>query len=200
MDSTRLAVLAVASSVLACATPSGTPVAVTAPAPGEARPRTFQATGEVFFDAQGSGTSVAFDDFRMVGPRVNMTRADDGTWRGNVGDREMILKIQPGRITGDGVDLYVVYKPGSLPAVSIQGMYFQRQVWFSMKAGEIQGTTDGGRCSFDLSPGRTAGSWTGGVGCVGNVRTGTLQLTVTAANLAQPPMPQLVLALVAVLP
>ena len=124
------------------------------PLPGPGRPgrRGFEATGEVFFDAQGSGTSVAFSDFRMVGPRVNMTRADDGSWRGNVGDREMILKVQPGRITGDGVDLYVVKKPGTVPAVSIQGMYFQRQVWFMLKAGEIEGTTYGGSCSFDWNP------------------------------------------------
>ncbi|MGA8892916.1 MAG: hypothetical protein WB493_15240 [Anaeromyxobacteraceae bacterium] len=196
----RLAVLAAASAVLACATPSGAPVPVTTPAPGETRPRDFQPTGEVFFDAQGSGTSVAFSDFRMVGPRVNMTRADDGSWRGNVGDREMILKVQPGRITGDGVDLYVVKKVGATTTVSVQGMYFQRQVWFTFKAGEIQGTTDGGRCSFDLNPGQAPGYWTGGVGCGGSMRMGTLQLTGTAANLAEPPLPQLVLALVAVLP
>jgi hypothetical protein len=200
MNFSRLAALAVSSAFLACATPSGAPVPVTTPAPGETRPPGFQATGEVFFDAQGSGTSVSFSDFRMVGPRVNMTRADDGSWRGNVGDREMILKVQQGRITGDGVDLYVVKKPGTLPAVSIQGMYFQRQVWFTLKASEIQGTTDGGSCSFDLNPGKAPGFWSGGVGCGGSLRIGTLQLTGSAANLGEPPMPQLVLALIAVLP
>ena len=200
MNLTQLAVLAASSAVLACATPSGAPVPVTTPAPGETKPAAFKATGEVFFDAQGSGTSVAFSDFRMVGPRVNMTRADDGGWRGNVGDREMILKVQLGRITGDGVDLYVVRKPGAAPALSIQGMYFQRQVWFTLKAGEIQGTTDGGHCSFDLNPAQAPGYWTGGVGCGGSTRMGTLQLTGSAANLGEPPMPQLVLALIAVLP
>ncbi len=200
MNLSKLAVLAASSAVLACATPSGTSVPVTTPVPGETKPRDFQATGEVFFDAQGSGTSVAFSDFRMVGPRVNMTRADDGTWRGNIGDREMIVKVQPGRITGDGVDLYVVKKPGTSNAVSVQGMYFQRQVWFTFKAAEIQGTTDGGTCSFDLNPAQAPGYWTGGVGCGGSMRSGTLQLTGTAANLGEPPMPQLVFALIAVLP
>jgi hypothetical protein len=38
------------------------------------------------------------------------------------------------------------------------------------------------------------------VGCGGSLRTGTLQLTGTAANLGEPPMPQLVFALIAVLP
>jgi hypothetical protein len=200
MNLPKLAVLAASSAVLACATPSGTPIPVTSPAPGETRPRDFEATGEVFFDAQSAGTSVAFSDFRMVGPRVNMTRADDGTWRGNLGGREMIVKVQPGRITGDGVDLFVVKKPGNASAVSVQGMFFQRQVWFTFKAGEIQGTTNGGSCSFDLSPGPAPGYWTGGVGCGGNVRMGTLQLTGTAANLGEPPMPQLVFALISVLP
>ena len=200
MNLSKLAVLVASSAILACATPSGSPIPVTNPAPGETKPRDFQASGEVFFDAQSSGTSVAFSDFRMVGPRVNMTRADDGSWRGNIGDREMIVKVQPGRITGDGVDLFVVRKTGKSNAVSVQGMYFQRQVWFTFKAGEIQGTTDGGRCSFDLNPAQAPGYWTGGVGCGGDMRMGTLQLTGTAANLGEPPMPQLVFALIAVLP
>ncbi len=200
MTPSRLAALAAASVLLGCATPSGTPVAVSTPAPGETKPKDFQASGEVFWDAQDSGTSVAFSDFRMVGPRVNMTRADDGTWRGNVGGREMIVKVQPGRVTGDGVDLFVVQKPGKVPTVSVQGMWFQRQVWFTFKGSEIQGTTDGGRCSFDLNPAQQPGFWTGGVGCGGNMRMGTLQLTGTAADLSQPPMPQLVFALIAVLP
>lgn len=197
MTLAKLAALAASSAVLACATPSGTPIPVTTPAPGEVQARDFQATGEVFMDAQGSGTSVAFSDFRLVGPRVNMTRGQDGSWGGNLGDRNMIVTVKPGRITGDGVDLFVVRNKAT---VSVQGMYFQRQVWFTMKPGEIQGTTDGGSCSFDLTPTKTPGTYTGGVGCGGSIRMGTLQLTGTAANIEEPPMPQLVFALLAVLP
>jgi hypothetical protein len=109
----------------------------------------------------------------------------------------MIVTVKPGRITGDGVDLYVVRKNQTL---SIQGMYFQRQVWFTIKPNEIQGTTDGGSCSFDLNPATQPGFWTGGVGCGGMMRVGTLQLTGTAANLNAPAMPQLFFALIAVLP
>ena len=193
----RIAALAASSAVLACATPSGTPVAVTTPPPGEVKEARFVADGEVFWDAQGTGTSVAFNDFRMVGPRVNMARDAAGKWGGNIGERNMILTVIPGKIFGDGVDLYVVRKKGTL---SVQGMYFQRQVWFTVKAGEIQGTTDGGHCSFDLNPTSQPGWFSGGVGCGGSMRMGTLQLTGTAANLDQPTMPQLILALVAVLP
>jgi hypothetical protein len=197
MTTSRLAVLAAASAVLACATPSGTPIPVTTPAPGEVKTKDFKSTGEIFFDAQSAGTSVAFNDFRMVGPQVNMGLDAKGNWGGNIGDRNMIVTVKPGRITGDGVDLYVVRKGTT---VSIQGMYFQRQVWFTLKPKEIQGTTDGGSCSFDLTPAQAPGFYTGGVGCGGNIRMGTLQLTGTAANLEQPPMPQLVFALIAVLP
>jgi hypothetical protein len=193
----RLLALAASSAVLACATPSGTPVPVTTPAPGEVKPPGFKADGEVFFDAQGAGTSVAWNDFRMVGPRVNMALDAKGNWGGSIGQRDMIVSVKPGRITGDGVDLYVVRKNQTL---SIQGMYFQRQVWFTIKPGEIQGTTDGGACSFDLNPAKQPGFWTGGVGCGGNVQMGTLQLSGTAANLDQPAMPQLFFALIAVLP
>jgi hypothetical protein len=197
MTTSRLAVLAAAAAVLACATPSGTPIPVTTPAPGEVKTKDFKSTGEVFFDAQAAGTSVAFNDFRMVGPQVNMTLDAKGDWGGNIGGRNMIVTVKPGRITGDGVDLYVVRKGTT---VSIQGMFFQRQVWFTLKPKEIQGTTDGGSCSFDLTPAQSPGFYTGGVGCGGNIRMGTLQLTGTAANLEQPPMPQLVFALIAVLP
>jgi hypothetical protein len=109
----------------------------------------------------------------------------------------MIVTVKPGRITGNGVDLYVVRKNQTL---SIQGMYFQRQVWFTIKPNEIQGTTDGGSCSFDLAPSERPGFWTGGVGCGGTVLQGILQLSGTAANLAEPAMPQLFFALIAVLP
>jgi hypothetical protein len=197
MTLSRFLAIAASSAVLACATPSGAPVTVTTPAPGEVKPSGFKADGEIFFDAQGSGTSVAFNDFRMVGPQVNMTLDAKGNWGGNIGDRNMIVTVKPGRITGDGVDLYVVRKGTT---VSIQGMYFQRQVWFTLKPKEIQGTTDGGSCSFDLTPAQAPGFFTGGVGCGGSIRMGTLQLTGTAANLEQPPMPQLVFALIAVLP
>lgn len=201
MTFARLAVLAASSAVLACATPSGTPIPVSTPSPGEAKPRDFQATGEIFFDAQGAGTSVAFSDFRIVGPRANMTRDSSGNWGGSLSDKNMIVTVQPGRITGDGVDLYVVRKNLT---VSVQGMYFQRQVWFTMKPGEIQGTTDGGRCSFDLTPTQVPnnppGTYMGGVGCGGSLRQGTLQLTGTAANIENPPMPQLIFALLLVLP
>ncbi len=194
----RLAALAAASAVLACATPSGTPVPVTTPAPGETKPPGFQADGEIFWAAQDAGTSVSWNDFRMVGPTVNMTLdPKSGQWGGNVGSRNMIVTVKPGRVTGDGVDLSVVRKGQTL---SIQGMFFQRQVWFTIKPTEIQGTTDGGRCSFDLAPAQKPGYWTGGVGCGGAVVQGLLQLSGTAANLADPAMPQLFFALIAVLP
>lgn len=188
-----LAALAVAG----CATtPSGTPVPVTPVPAGETRPRDFTPTGAVNLFGAGSGQSADFSDFRIVGPRVNMTRNADGTWAGDLDGRNMILTVAPGRIDGYGVNLFV-FRKGT--TVSVQGMFGQRQVWFTVKPDEIQGTTDGGRCSFDLT--RTGeGLFQGGVGCVGQVTTSTLRLSGAAADLANPVVPQLVLALITVFP
>jgi len=108
----------------------------------------------------------------------------------------MILTVTPGRIDGYGVNLYV-FRKGT--TVSVQGMFGQRQVWFTLKPDEIQGTTDGSRCSFDLT--RSApGLFQGGVGCVGQVTTVTLKLSGTATDVANPVVPQLVLSLLTVFP
>jgi hypothetical protein len=197
MTLTRAAVLVASTAILACATPSGTPIPVTTPAPGETKPRDFQATGEVFFWATvGTGTSAAFNDFRIVGPQANMTRDANGQWGGDIAGKNLILNVQPGRITGDGVNLFVVRKGTT---VSVQGMFGQRQVWVTLKPNEIQGTTDSNRCSVDLTL-KSPGVFSGGVGCGGNLTVSTLQLTGAAANLESPTMPQMVLALIDVLP
>jgi len=193
----HLAALAASSAVLACATPSGTPIPVTTPAPTEAKPRNFTATGEVFFYAlAGTGTSAAFSDFRIVGPQANMTRDGNGQWGGDIAGKNLILDVKPGRITGDGVNLFVVRKGTT---VSVQGMFGQRQVWVTLKPNEIQGTTDSSRCSFDLTL-KSPGVYSGGVGCGGNLTMSTLQLTGEAANIENPTMPQLILSLIDVLP
>ena len=193
----HLAALAASSAVLACATPSGTPIPVTTPAQGEAKPRNFTATGEVFFYAlAGTGTSAAFSDFRIVGPQANMTRDGNGQWGGDIAGKNLILDVKPGRITGDGVNLFVVRKGTT---VSVQGMFGQRQVWVTLKPNEIQGTTDSSRCSFDLTL-KSPGVYAGGVGCGGNLTMSTLQLTGEAANIENPTMPQLILSLIDVLP
>jgi hypothetical protein len=197
MTLSRLAVLVASSAVLGCATPSGTPIAVTAPAPGEVKPRDFTATGEVFFvSTDGTGHSAAFSDFRVVGPQVNMSRDDKGQWGGNVAGKNVILTVEPGRLTGDGVNLFVVRKGTT---VSIQGMFGVRQVWFTLKPNEIQGTTDSGRCSFDMNL-QSPGVFRGETGCAPAVAVTTLQLTGQAANVENPTMPQFVLAMLAVLP
>jgi hypothetical protein len=174
----RTIAAALVSGLAACATtPSGTPVAEAPLAAGEQKPRDFTATGSVYFSGGGSGTSADFSDFRIVGPNVNMTRNPDGNWAGNVLAQNAILNVTPGRIDGYGVNLYVFRKGQT---VSVQGMFGQRQVWFTLKKNEIQGTVN--------------------VGCAGQVNIYTLQLTGDAANVESPPMPQLVLALIAVLP
>ncbi len=193
----RLALLAASTAVLACATPSGAPIPVSTPAPGEVKPRDFTASGELFFSSvDGTGHSAAFSDYRIVGPQVNMTRQASGQWAGNCAGKEVILTVAPGRITGDGVNLFVVKKKDT---VSVQGMFGARQVWFTLKPNEIQGTTDSSRCSFDLNL-RSPGVFQGEMGCGMAVAVSTLQLTGEAANIAEPAMPQFVLSMIAILP
>jgi hypothetical protein len=186
-----------ALGLAACAmTPSGTPVPVTSIPAGETRPRDFTPTGAVSLYGSGSGRSADFGDFRIVGPQVNMTRNPDGTWAGNLDGRDVVLAVTPGRIDGYGVNLYV-FRKGT--TVSVQGMFGQRQVWFTLKPDEIQGTTDGSRCSFDLTR-KPEGLFQGWVGCVGQVTAATLRLSGAAADVANPVVPQLLLALLAVVP
>ena len=193
----RLSAAPLLALLSACAvTPSGAPVAVTPVPAGEAKPKDFVATGSVNLYGYGTGQSADFSDFRIVGPRVNMTRNPDGTWAGSLDGRDMVLTVTPGRIDGYGVNLYV-FRKGT--TISVQGMFGQRQVWFTLKPNEIQGTTDGGTCSFDLTR-ADGGAFQGGVGCAGQVSVATLQLQGAASDVQNPVIPQLVLALITVLP
>ena len=195
----RLALLTASSAALACAHPSlsGTPVPVDTVASGEATSAGFKPTGDVFFGpAGGAGRSVAYSDSRIVGPRANMTRAQNGQWAGNLAGKDLVLNVEPGRITGDGVDLLVA-RDGT--TVDVQGMFGQRQVRMTLGPKGIQGTTNSSRCSFDLTLER-AGVYRGGVSCRGAVDVATLHLTGEAAQVESSGLPQLVLALIDVLP
>jgi hypothetical protein len=78
-------------------------------------------------------------------------------------------------------------------------MFGARQVWFTLKPNEIQGTTDSSRCSFDLNL-QSPGVFRGEIGCGMAVAVSTLQLTGQAASVENPVVPQFVLAMLAVLP
>ncbi len=199
----RFAVPALAASLLACATPQ-TPAPEAAAPPVEDEGRAFQASGEiVFFSSGGTGSSAAFDDRRIVGPSVNLTRGEEGTWDGDLAGQSVSLAIAPDRITGAGVDLHMERKGD---ATSLRGIWFQRRISLDFTSKSVSGRA-GQVCSVDVVR-KAPGVYNGTVGCMvqrprqsqqASVSNATLRLAGDAA-LPSPPMPQFALGLVAVLP
>ncbi len=180
------ALAALAVIVLAaCASSAGprVPVAATPP-PAGAAPDEFKPEGAVQVIGMGAASSsAAFDAWRVSGPRVSVARVDAGTWGGHLGDRDLRVQVRPGRISGAGVSI-AVERAGEV--LEIGGVLGEARLRFEITARHLRGTV--GHRTFEMQatgPGRY----------VGNGRV--LQLTGAAADLASPPMPQLVLALLA---
>ncbi len=171
------------------------------PLPGAAQDKApFEATGEIRLHGYGTvGSSAAYDADRLVGPSVNLTRREDGTWAGDLAGQDMDLEISEGRVSGPNVSLTVSRKAGR---TEVEGIFFNRRFRVSLDAKRLQGRF--GECSFDLVRKR-GGAYQGDLGCL-RARSAfpattraTLSLFGSAAD-AAPPMPQFALALVAILP
>jgi len=202
---TRCRPLCVASLLLAaCAhRPDGPPAAAEAvPPAGAAQP---PSSGAVSFVAAGStGLSATFDPGRIVGPQVDLALTGQGTWAGTAGGRTVSLEITGGHLAGAGVDL-VIERTGD--AIAIGGTWFGRRVQLRVDGTRVRGTADGGRCAVDLRPlPEQPGTLGGEVGCAprrgsaAQVTAATMVMDGAAADLARTPLPQLALALIAVLP
>lgn len=72
--------------------------------PAEPMEEEFVPTGEL----QTRVGSSAFNAWRVVGPRINMTRRPDGSWAGTLVGRSYILKPGDGRLSAPGADLHFV--------------------------------------------------------------------------------------------
>ena len=159
----------------------------------------FDAFGEVVFRPRGSMTATAsFDDERVVGPVVNMTRMADEEWAGDVNGFDVALHVADGHI--DGVSFTLVYARAG-ERVSVEGLVNGIRVRVTLDAKQMRGRF--GVCSIDMKRKR-AGLYEGDVGCLrgGSFPTSakaSLELYGLAAT-ADAPQPQLALALVAVLP
>ncbi len=193
----RSLVTACSAAALACAAAPPKPVPVPMPSAGAT------AGGEVFFIPTGSpGTSAAFDDRRVVGPNINMGTTADGAWGGDLRGRNLVLAIIPGRLSGSAFEV-VVEQEGE--ALRLAGLLGDRRVSARLSPKLFQGTIDGGVCSFELTS-RAPGDYSGAVACTVRgqrnpiVNTAELKLLGDAARLDQPVLPQLALAVLAVLP
>ncbi|HZZ84010.1 MAG TPA: hypothetical protein VFE30_05695 [Anaeromyxobacteraceae bacterium] len=157
-------------------------------------------TGEVRFLASGSSSSSAsFDEARVVGPLVNMTRRADGTWAGDLKRRDYDLHLDGDRLHGPNFDVHVSSRDGR---TQVRGLVDGKRLSFEMDEKGLSGRF--GTCSLDM-PRRSPGFFHGQVGCAsrkgGLGSTGQAGLAFTgAAGEAVPPPAQLALALAAVLP
>jgi hypothetical protein len=92
----RLALTSLSALSLACATASSEARLALTPVPEAPPDLDFQATGEVLT----RDSSAAFNDWRVVGPHVNLTRREDGTWAGDIAHVNVVLTPSDGRLSG----------------------------------------------------------------------------------------------------
>jgi hypothetical protein len=161
----------------------------------------FDPTGAISFQTgSGAGGDATFDKERVVGPTVNVSREEGAGWSGDLSGSNMALEVSPTRLRAAGVSLTLERKPGEL---RIEGLFFGQRVRL-----ELTGKTFTGRygsCSFDLAVApKTPGLYRGDVGCMKRgslpaVGKASMRLAGDAAT-SEPPLPQTVLALLAVLP
>jgi hypothetical protein len=192
----RASVAPIAALLLsACASTGGTPLAMTRP-PSPARTAEFRPTGEV---RSSLGKSASFDAWLVIGPSVNLAYAEDGAWIGSAGaiERGFRLAVKDGTLSGSGVNVSITREADG--TVVIGGMYFQSRYLVRLASGKITGSTRGGKCSFELSA-QGQGLYQGNLACGRSVDTFFIHLLGDAARTDDPVLPQVALALLAVLP
>ena len=136
-------------------------------------------TGEVLLGAMGA----TFDSVRVRKPNVNLTKRADGSWGGVLGSSGLDCSVTPNRVTGVGLTL-VLEESGGEKGTLITGQWQGKPVRFEL--GPERAVIRAGKFSSTLE---RSGPTTYG-------SRGELQLKGEAA-LADPPWPQLALALLA---
>jgi len=156
----------------------------------------FDATGEIL---TSNGSSAAFDSEQIVGPTVNLTRQESGSWAGELLGQGVDLAVTPDRISGPNVELRIEQKKG---AMAVRGYFHGKRYSVEWDAKGLSARV--GNCSYDLERAKTGNTVAGSVGCVtrGSGLPGVgrviVKLRGEAASL-NPPMPQFALSLVATL-
>lgn len=190
----RLAALLAPLLLPACATTQGIPLPMTTPS-GPKAP-VFVATGEF---RSSYGKSAAFDEWRVVGPRVNLTRNEDGSWDGTAGPAMsgFHLEVKPGHLSGPNLSLSIQKMADGF--VEVGGLFFGDRYWIRASPQKLQGNTHGGRCSFEFK--RTSPNlFEGDVACGMEVNRVSIEVRGAATRVEEPMLPQTALALVAVMP
>jgi hypothetical protein len=178
----------------ACATMNGTPLPMTTPT--EPRSPEFQATGEL---RSSVGNSAAFDGWRVVGPQINLTRNADGSWNGTAGPAMTAFHLHTRLGEVHGTKVAITVSKGSDGSFVVGGLFFDERYTIRLSTKTLTGSVRGGRCAFELkrvSPELYAGD----VACGREVSQMSVEFRGGAARVEDPILPQLALALLAVLP
>jgi hypothetical protein len=179
----RLALTSLSALSLACATASSEARLALTPVPEAPPDLDFQATGEVLT----RDSSAAFNDWRVVGPHVNLTRREDGTWAGDIAHVNVVLTPSDGRLSGANADLHFLRWGNE---VVVRGHVGGRGINVRVQPGDGMPIPDGIACRYEGNL----------VDCdkqSSSVRTG-IELRGLAARTRDPVMPQFGLALLAV--
>jgi len=171
--------------------------------------------GVIFVPSGGPGTGATFGERRVVGPTVNMALTPEGVWGGDLRGRNLVLEITEGTLSSVALQVSVERQGEEL---RVAGLMVDRRVNFLFSPRRVQGTLDGGACSFELER-EGPELYRGFVACAPPRReltpamtsavsrpttpvitSATLRVSGEAAQLDRPVLPQLVLALLAVLP
>ncbi len=196
MPSARRSLPPLVLAVLAgCATaPAGPPLRMTdMPAQPPPQAGEFTALGEVLYVGPGGNRSAAYGAWRVVGPSVNITYTGNDVWAGNLDGRNVSLTAAPGRLTGAGVDLYLIREGDE---VTIRGLWFQRSVWIVMSATHLQGHTTARGPGFEMK--RVSPTFMSGA--AGGAGSASLEMRGQAAQFPDVIAPHFHLALLAALP
>lgn len=163
---TKLHVAAALLSSACFSTPPGRPLTMRPPEMLSAPPPPFARQGEIQFTPFGSaGSSAAWDARSVRGPAVNMTLTDEGLWGGIIQDRVVLLHARGGRITGEGVDVWVTQEGA---AVHLRGLWFGRMVGIDYSPGTLSASPLTGVCGLELEF-ASDGLWRGFGGCGGRL-------------------------------
>jgi hypothetical protein len=174
--------------------------AALAAAPAVAQESPFEPTGEIRFHASaGLGSGASFDETRIVGPAVNLTRREDGSWAGDLAGQDVNLVGGETKLSGPNVNLTFKQKGGK---TEVEGLFYGERVRLSVDAKKIKGRY--GRCSFDLTR-KGPPIYRGDVGCMSQESrlpaAGKAAIELIGKAAADvPPGPQVGLAFVAILP
>lgn len=137
-------------------------------------------TGEVNFSASGSARSASFNDTRVVGSRINMSRRSDGkSWAGTIADQTVDVDVYPDHVSGVG---FTLARQDTAEGIILTGQLQGNTVRFELLNDKMLVRTQD--FSYTL-PKTGPGQYGPG---------GVVKLTGTAAS-ENPPWPQIGLAL-----